>query len=190
MNIHSSISSLMHIIQNEINEEKFISKSEEIIDSLRKCWKLQKDDFTEIDIKLLKKIASQVEAIKEFAEILETLPHLGFTEDVDETIQELGLILEKVRGLPISARVQKEIRELSERRSRLPSRKDVEKNAKFFRALNKLEANTYICKKCGAKMVVKIGNGYFFWGCPNFPYCWGKRWFTKDERNILAEGLT
>jgi len=36
-------------------------------------------------------------------------------------------------------------------------------------------------------MVLREGNGSYFWGCERFPECWGKKLLRKDEIDILPE---
>ena len=70
MNIKKSINILTDLVQREINEEILLSKGEELIDSLRNCWKSQKDKFAEDDVQLLIKMSSQLASIQEFTSTL------------------------------------------------------------------------------------------------------------------------
>ena len=169
MNIKETINILTELVHKEINEENLISKGEELINSLRNCWKSQNKEFTEADIKLLKKISTQLAAIQEFTEILDDFPNLTDKEDVDETIGTLYSVVEKVEGLAVAARVHKEIRELIEKKTSLPFRESREKNEELRRAINSLDYNAPTCKKCGERMVIREGDGVYFWGCSMFP---------------------
>ncbi|MFC1578238.1 hypothetical protein ACFL36_04415 [Thermodesulfobacteriota bacterium] len=187
MNIKKSINILTDLVQREINEEILLSKGEELIDSLRNCWKSQKDKFAEDDVQLLIKMSSQLASIQEFTEILEDFPYLTVKEDVDETIGALFSVVEKVEGLAVAARIHKEIRELMEKKASLPFQESREKNVKLSNAITRLESNAPTCKKCGERMVIRGGNGAYFWGCSMFPQCWGKRWLSKVEVNLLPD---
>ena len=82
-------------------------------------------------------------------------------------------------------RIKKEIRELLERKTVLPSRGQTKKDKQLLRALSVLRSNSYECNKCGANMVLRDGPNLPFWGCSTFPACWGKKHLTKDE--LVAE---
>lgn len=187
MNIKEAIQNLNDIVHKEINEKILTSKGEELIGSLRECWKIQRDNFSEGDIQLLKKISYQLEALQDFIEILEDFPYLTTKDDVDETIGSLYSVVEKVDDLAVNARIQKEIRELIERKSSLPSKIEREGDKNLSDAINRLDSNAPICKKCGSSMVIREGNGAYFWGCSMFPKCWGKQWLSQFELNLIPD---
>lgn len=185
MNIRETIENLQHFVHSELNENKLIERGSELLDSLRQCWPSQKSEFTETDIQLLQRISSSIKAVQEFSEILEDFQCLTDKEDVNETIGSLYSVVEKIEGFAITARVQKEIRELLEKRANMPSRESLESDKKLSRAISQLDSRNRACKKCGARMVIRKGNGAYFWGCSTFPSCWGKSWLTKEELNII-----
>jgi hypothetical protein len=185
MEIRDRIESLKDTISTEINENRLIRKGEELFNSLRKDWQTHKSQFKEADIRFLKNCSDSIEAIQEFAELLEDFPYISDKEDVDETIGELYTVVEKLEGLAVAARVNKEIRELLEKRERLPSRENRFKDAKLSASIARLNSTSKTCRKCGARMVIREGDGSFFWGCSTFPNCWGKSWLTSEELRII-----
>lgn len=52
-----------------------------------------------------------------------------------------------------------------------------------------LEQHAPQCTKCSNKLIIRQGNGTFFWGCRDFPDCWGKRWLTKEEEAWIYYGI-
>jgi len=52
-----------------------------------------------------------------------------------------------------------------------------------------LEQHAPQCAKCSNKLIIRQGNGTYFWGCPDFPDCWGKRWLTKEEEAWIYYGI-
>jgi hypothetical protein len=63
-------------------------------------------------------------------------------------------MLETTSELKIMTRIKKEIRELLERKTVLPSRGQTKKDKQLLRALSVLRSNSYECNKCGANMVL------------------------------------
>ena len=51
------------------------------------------------------------------------------------------------------------------------------------------DANAPTCKRknCDCKMVIRQGNGAYFWGCSAFPKCWNKQWLKKEELELLPD---
>ncbi len=185
MDIKEKIEKLQIVVHSEFNENKLIEKGNELLDSLRQCWRSQKNEFTETDIQLLQRISLSIEAVQEFSEVLEEFQYVTDKEDVDEIIGSLYSVLEKIEGLAVKARVQKEIRELLEKRANLPTRESLVSDLKLSRAISQLDSSNRVCKKCGARMVIREGASGYFWGCSTFPRCWGKSCLTKEERNII-----
>ncbi|HHB77166.1 MAG TPA: hypothetical protein ENK84_11610 [Desulfobulbus sp.] len=188
MSVKDKILELQHIFHSEPNENKLMEKGSDLLDSLRQYWRSQKEEFTESDIQLLQRISSAFDAVEEFTETVETFPYLVDKEDVDETIGSLYSIVQKIEGFAFTARVQKEIRELLEKRVHLPSRESRNRDLNRSRAIHKLDVKNRKCKKCGAGMVVREGKNGYFWGCSTFPICWETTRLTQKEINIIFDG--
>lgn len=54
--------------------------------------------------------------------------------------------------------------------------------------INILERFPPKCTKCDNSLIIREGNGIYFWGCPDFPDCWGKRYLTKEEEDWIYYG--
>lgn len=98
-----------------------------------------------------------------------------------------GLVDEKSR---LFLRIQKEVRELAERRRSLPSGAEREQSRKLAQARFTLEAKKKRCDDhgCDSMLTLREGNGNYFWGCKKFPTCWGRKSLNKEERKLL-EGI-
>jgi hypothetical protein len=184
MCIRESVKKITNLIHTEINEEKLIEEGDNLLDSLRNHWHSQKDEFSQDDIVFLQKISTLIETVVEFTLIIDNIPRLVDRVDVDVTMGTLYSVAEKVDGLAVAARVHKEMRGLLEKRARLPSRGAREKDI----AIDVLNLNTALCRKCGAKMVIREGNGNYFWGCSSFPKCWVTSALTKKQLNTIPFG--
>jgi len=185
MDVRDKIDQLKNLVSDEVNETLIIGTGEKLLTSLRSEWKSDRSVFSEDDIELLQKIGRNIDAIKMFIEEQDDFPYVSTKEEVDEAVGRLYAIVEKVDGLKVSLRVGKEIRELIEKKSTLPSQVANQRSSELKRAIATLSSNSPSCKKCGSNMVLREGNGDYFWGCSTFPKCWGKKWLTKEELNVL-----
>lgn len=185
MKVSEKINNLNTMIFNEINEELLVSSSRQLVNALREDWKLNRRDFSDENITSLKRIVRLVDQIEDFIYEQKDFNHISSKEEINETIGRLHAIVENTNRLKVAARIEKEIRELIERKESLPSRGKTEKDAQLQRALSILQSNKYECNKCGAYMVLREGPNLFFWGCSTFPTCWGKRSLSKDELSVL-----
>jgi len=179
------IKNLLNIVYNELDEEKLLSESDGLLNSLRIDWRTNSGGFSDKDIEILKKTTRQVESIRRFSEEVEELPYLEYKEDVDEVMKNLFSIIESIDDLQIALRVKKEIRELTEKRKNLPNQFEIEAKQIKYRAVSELESKLKSCKKCGAIMVIRETKNSYFWGCPNFPNCWYKSPLKKEELDVL-----
>jgi hypothetical protein len=184
--IQEEIQNLLNLLANELDEKELVKDANDIIKSLREQWKIKKELFAEYDIANLKIASEQIKSIEIFIEEMEEFEFIDSSDEVDEVIGKLYPVVESTSKLKISERVKKEIRELLTRRSSLKSTTSKNKSNALRNGINALNTNKPKCKKCGAGMVLREGNGTFFWGCPTFPKCWGRKWLTKDELNKLA----
>lgn len=187
MDVQEQILKLKNLVLDEVNEKKIVEFGSKYLQELRQRWKSQQNDFSKDDINILITLGKKIEKIGVFIEEQEEFPYISTKEEIDEVIGRLHLMLEELvveepSKLKILGRVEKEIRELNERKAALPNQELKE----LKDAINKLNANAPICKKCGSNMLLREGNSCYFWGCSAFPECWGKRWLTKEERNIIS----
>ncbi len=123
--IHETINELTGLLKNETGERHLLDHGTKLIESLRKAWKVQKNEFSQDIINnSLQKSASQLEAISEFIEEEEDFGYIDTQDDADETIGRLYPLIELTEGLAVAGRINKEIRELVERKSSLPPRRN------------------------------------------------------------------
>ena len=104
-----------------------------------------KNEFSQDIINSLQKSASQLEAISEFIE--EDFGYIDTQDDADETIGRLYPLIELTEGLAVAGRINKEIRELVERKSSLPPRTLKQHETELKNIINKLNANAPTCKR-------------------------------------------
>ena len=185
--VREHIERLVGVVSDEVNENLLVEEGEKLLIELRKSWRYEKEKFSNDDIETLQKLAKRIEAVKIFIQEQEEFPYVYVKEDADEIIARLYSVVKQIDGLKVAARVHKEIRELLEKKSNLPSQDVQQRSVELSRAISALNSNAPSCKKCGSRMVLRQGNSDYFWGCSKFPRCWGKRWLTNDEFDILPD---
>ena len=187
MNLEEKISEFDSLIKDEVNEKVIVEQATLIRSELRTHWKQDKNQFTELQVESLKKLSVVLEALTIFIEEQEDFTYLSTKEEVDESINRLYHVVETVDGLKVAGRVNKEIRELLEKKIQLPHEAGIRWSAKLEDALRKLRRNSPTCSKCGKNMVLRDGPYSYFWGCSTFPTCFGRKQLTKDELAEIPE---
>jgi hypothetical protein len=185
--VKERINKLVELIADEINEKSAFEIAMGILDQLRIEWKRDKYQFEREDILVLSKIAKKVKAIGEFIELLDEFDYINTKEEAEEIILRLNELNELIGNGKITLRIKKEIRELIEKREKLPSFSERQYSVDLMKAINKLEKNPPACHKCGRPMVLREGGFSFFWGCSIFPHCWGKKYLSRSESAMLPD---
>lgn len=130
------------------------------------------------------KIDELADAIDEYEEILADLKNLQCQEDAKNTIEDLLKVKDVFKGYSIVKVIDIRIKDIKEKLPALKLCKDP-----VTERIKVLEKHAPKCTKCAKSMIIREGNGSYFWGCPDFPECWGKRWLTKEEEQWLYEGM-
>lgn len=129
---------------------------------------------------------------KQFSDVLLDIhsKYIVNQTDCDELIAELGglgalLDYDSI----LLQRIQKEIRSLIESRVDLPTDVQYQRERQLIDARRKLDRNAPMCIRqgCASQMTIREKDGDFFWGCRTFPSCFGSRYLTKAERDIIPD---
>lgn len=126
----------------------------------------------------------------EFSLIMEDVPFIADRGACDELIgdfEQLGAALEQESIL--FQRIQKEIRGLLESRASLPTGAQHLKEKALEDARRKLDQNAPTCghRGCASQMTIREGKGNFFWGCKTFPNCFGRKFLSKAELDMIPD---
>ena len=183
--ILSKIVELENLLESEVNEEILIENGESLLSELRESWKEDQNAFSPDAIARLQSIGDILEVVHNFRDLLEELEFIYTSDDAFDFADELWLLCEDLKRLPVEGRIRKEIRELNEKCAQLPSSKETKSSAELNNAFATLNSKAPSCLKCDSNMVLREGNGNYFWGCERFPECWGKRSLKKDELDII-----
>lgn len=181
MDINEKIQEFSTLAHKEVNEKIVLQSGKIIRKELKYELRRESGQISKSQRKSVKKINRILRSIKSFVEEQEDFKYLSTKEEVDETIGRLYQVVEELVGLEVARRVDKEIRELLERKKQLPHEAGERRSAKLKEALRKLLRNSPSCRKCGKSMVLRDGPYSYFWGCSTFPTCFGKKSLTNDE---------
>ncbi|HBR17573.1 MAG TPA: hypothetical protein DD725_08215 [Deltaproteobacteria bacterium] len=160
---------LLQLIENEISETRIIEVGSHLFDKTQQA---------------LIKIEATLNAVAAFSDLLSEIENICTSEDAKDMIEKLRHLAELLQGFPVQKRIKKEIRQIEENISSLPSLKEIDKLTKLNHAICTLDINAPICKRCGSNMVIQKGAPHF-WRCEKFPMCWNKKRLTKTELDII-----
>ncbi len=185
MDISTKIKQVYELTRYGLDESEIINIGSELLQSLRLLWKDNQQNFSHEDVKILKGCALAIESLKDFTVEKEDFDFLRTKEDIDDVIEGLHDIIERLHGCAIAGKVSKEIRILISKRNTLPQSKDRDIDERLKSARLTLQSNAPTCKKCGRVMILRKGKGAYFWGCSDFPNCWGKKFLTDNEYELI-----
>ena len=186
----SSSLDLSHLFSTyqEIDETQLTGRIADELEGLRAAYRKDPSQFSDEAVNQLQIVNSYIQTANDFEMCLEDAAYIVDRNDADDLSGRMealaGLVDEKSR---LFLRIQKEVRELAERRRSLPSGTERQQSRKLAQARFTLEAKKKRCdyKGCDSMLTLREGNGSYFWGCKKFPECWGRRSLTKEERKLI-----
>ena len=161
----------------KVNTISFKENEEKIIAELRKLYKENSDFFSNEDIKLIKIIDN----IKDLAEDIE---YCKSKESIDILISDFHDIANEIEEDEyISKKIQTYVRVCLEKKHLLPSEMIANEKRKKIQSFGQPPH----CPKCEKLMVLRDSSRGYFWGCIDFPGCWGKiNASSKKEKGSLG----
>lgn len=124
------------------------------------------------------------EAYEIYVDITDELSSVKFKEDAESILEELMEIREILLDYKILNIIEVTIRNAKDKIDSL-----MYKTNPITKRIHILERHAPKCTKCDQKLIVREGNGAYFWGCKDFPKCWGRRYFTKEENEYILNGF-
>ncbi|HCG8418243.1 TPA: topoisomerase DNA-binding C4 zinc finger domain-containing protein [Vibrio parahaemolyticus] len=185
LNISQKVNELCDLTSCCVDELKIIKSGNDSLAALRLLWTEDRSKFSTGDVLKLQQCAQIIKVTEDFLIELEDFNYLRTKEDVDDVLHNLYEIMEKLNGCSVSGKVAKEVRALTQKKTLLPESSERNQNNKLLSAKRTLMEEAPVCKKCGKKMLLREGNGNHFWGCRDFPSCWGRKLLTNEEMKVL-----
>lgn len=190
--VHSDTSKLdlseLFATYKEIDESELTGRVTDELETLRSAYRRDPSQFSEEAVTQLQIVNSYIQTACDFEFALEDASHIVDRNDTDELVSRLDQLAAMIdEKSQLFLRIQKEIRELIERRQKLPSGGERLQSRKLAQARFTLEAQKKQCghNGCDSLLTLREGNGSYFWGCKRFPECWGRRNLTKEESRLL-----
>jgi hypothetical protein len=181
MDISIQIKKLRTLVTDVINENEIAVSGEGLLQDLRREWKRNREDFSGDQIQELKALANKVKLIRSFVDEMDDVKYIRTQEEARETIQRFSKLVIEFEGTVVLARIYKEIREIKEIKPTLERELDIINR----RDHNKLLSKAPKCTRCGNMMILQSGNYGHFWGCSNYPNCYGTKNLSEDELQLL-----
>ncbi len=183
--VNEVVAELRALLKSCPKEQELLESIEDALQRLRAVYRCRKDDFTPEVLTFLKGMSPVADALREFVDVLQGMEDVRTCDDAEELAAQLHQVAEQLGDYTVRKRVEKEIRELVEQAKVLPSAETVRSDAELRRKILLLERQAQPCRRCNSSMVLRESQHGYFWGCAQFPQCFGKRWFTKEEGALL-----
>ena len=166
-------------------EEEILDSAYSALEGVREAID---DGALELTASILKKVTAinqYVLAAEEFKLALQDLPYAQDQTAADELVawlQEIAAPLDQQSIL--FRRIDKEVRELLERRPALPTGTERAISRELAAVHRKLQNQAPTCghRGCQQKMTLRDGKYGLFWGCITFSKCWGTKSLSKGQR--------
>jgi len=141
--------------------------------------------FEESSIEFLAGAKAALGYVRDFVELLEERPWVSTADDAHDLALKIADCADRLGSSAVTQRCRKEAKELCELAKQLPAASEVRWTAAQARRIANLEAHAPLCPACRAKMRVRESKHGLFWGCRNFPSCFGKRSIERSEAESL-----
>lgn len=149
----------------KVNAISFKEDEERIISELRKLYKENSNLFSDEDIKLIK-------IIDNIKDLQEDIEYCKSKESIDILISDFHDIASEVeKNENISKRIKTFIRECIEKKEKLPSEMLANEKRREIQSFGQPPH----CPKCNKLLVLRDSSRGYFWGCIDFPSCWGRK---------------
>ena len=149
----------------KVNAISYREDEERIIAELRELYKGNPGLFGDEDIKLIK-------IINNIKDLREDIEYCKSKESIDILISDFHDIASAIeKDENISLRIQTFIRECIEKKEKLPSEMIANEKRREIQSFGQPPH----CPKCNKLLVLRDSSRGYFWGCIDFPSCWGKK---------------
>lgn len=184
MNIEADIRSLRELVERETAEAVLAASIDECLGQLRELYRRNRKAFTNDDVRFLQWVGNVSVTLQEFINEMGELSDIYDFEQFSACQSRLLAIRDRLTGLPVEKRVAKELRELNERMPTLAKCVALEADSDERRRRHILQSNTPNCPR-GYPMVLRLGDGGYFWGCSRFPWCEYTTRLTEGQKQKL-----
>jgi ribosomal protein L17 len=178
----ASLERLRKAIASEVRSAELKVEIESTLQELRSAYRTQREAFTPDVIAYLSSAARLPSALTELEEALEESASVRYRDEAEELITRYQDLAVQLRETAIIPTVETKARRLHEVLHSLPSRSQVESTAVRRQAETRVQQSAPHCPSCTKRMLLRQGdNGGYFWGCSQFPSCYGRKHLTTTQ---------
>jgi len=170
VDVRKTIDELKSSLAHSLAEETLLDTVTDGLATLRQSFASQKSSFDLSDIEFLKSLTTISTQLQEFIELKEELLDVGGLKHYTALMNRLVDLKEELAAFPISRRIRKEMRDLSEK---LPAIREQDNANRQFRSdarILDLQQDPPRCSR-NHTMAIREGRYGYFWGCSQYPFC-------------------
>ena len=157
-------------------------KAVSMIEAKKELMELKSKFLTSLDNKRIENLLDAIDAYELIVSDIETLVCKEVAENIIDELKELHLLFREFDILEeiISTTARMVDQKMGNLRN---CNNEIEERIRI------LEQHPPGCTKCSHNLIIREGKGSYFWGCPDFPDCWGKKFLTKEEEVWIYKGI-
>jgi hypothetical protein len=184
MDIQKSIDELRFSLEHSLKEVELLDIIRNKLTALRQTFSSNKALFTVDNVEFLKKLTPISDGLRSFIELEPELSSVNGLKHYTFLMNHLVDIRNSLRAFAICKRVDKEIRELSEKLAYVRLQDAAKQESQLNARILDLEQNPRHCSR-KHQMVIREGRYGYFWGCSRYPLCQEITQLTPDEKDAL-----
>lgn len=181
------VSEIESIARDSLSVSELTMKLNHKLQRLRALYSADQSLFTDDNLRYLKNAARIPKLIGEFSETLEEAEYITHREDAEELLGRFAEIQQQLDGCAISGRVAKEARQVLESYNTLPQRWRSTEEQPKSKLEHHLRAVAPKCPRCSKTLVLRESMYGLFWGCRDFPACYGKQRLNSEQAKLLRD---
>ncbi|HLJ46651.1 MAG TPA: hypothetical protein VKU01_11620 [Bryobacteraceae bacterium] len=186
MDIRKAIDDLRFSLEHITAEEQLLQTISEQLIILRQSFGTYRRQFTLADIDFLRSLSPIAESLQSFIGLREELEAVDSLHEHAELVGRLKRIRNVLGDLPLSRKINKELRELNDKRDRLFESDQARRNFRLDSRVTELNLGNRGCKH-NHPMAIRKGALGFFWGCTHYPFCQETARLSQAQIQFLGD---
>ena len=188
MVVQFAIEQIQQILDTLLTEERVLRLVGAWLLILRDEYSSDRNQFSSEQINFLRYARGLLPHLQRFVELQEELEGSIGLDEYNEAQSELQLLKNHLGKPAVGKRIDKEMRQLKERRDEVLRYEQSNQALRRTHAMADLEDLVEPCpNNRGHRLTIRSGKHGYFWGCGAFPNCWYTRPLTAAEVQKLAD---
>jgi len=182
--VRPAIENLQSSLEHIASADELLRIIDDHLTALRRCYSSHPSGFTASDIEFLKSMGVISNHLRAFLELLEDLVNVSSLSEYEDIVSRLVRAKCALASFPVSKRIAKEIRALSERLPAIRQQDDARRQFRISARIISLEQTPRRCPN-RHPMAIREGTRGYFWGCTRYPFCTATAQLTPEENHFL-----